>query len=85
MATVTTDEVRTCLPQLLEQARTQPIFIRDGDRDLGVLISAEGFERDQLRKVARFEATRDAMVLELEKNLAQDGMTMEQFVQELLA
>jgi hypothetical protein len=85
MSTVTVDEARSSLPELLERARVEPVLIRDGDRDLGVLVSPESFERDHLRRVERFEATRDAMVLEMEKNLARDGMTMEQFVKELLA
>jgi PHD/YefM family antitoxin component YafN of YafNO toxin-antitoxin module len=85
MSTVTVDEVRSSLPELLERVRREPVVIRDGDRELAILVSPEDFERDHLRKVERFEATRDAMVLEMERKLALDGMTMEQFVRELLA
>jgi PHD/YefM family antitoxin component YafN of YafNO toxin-antitoxin module len=85
MSTVTVDEVRNSLPELLERVRQEPVSICDGDRELAILISPKDFELDHLRKVERFEATRDAMVLEMERKLAQDGMTMEQFVRELLA
>lgn len=85
MSTVTVDEVRRSLPELLERVRAAPVVIRDGDRDLAVLVSPKDFELDHLRKVERFESTRDAMVMEMERKLAQDGITMEQFVRELLA
>jgi prevent-host-death family protein len=84
MSTVTVDEVRSSLPELLDRVRREPVVIRDGDRELAVLVSRADFDRDRLMKIEAFEKSRNAMVAELEKNLALDGMTAEQFVAELL-
>ncbi len=85
MSTLTVDEVRSSLPELLARVRSEPVIIREGEREVAVIVSREDYARDQLRKVESFERARDAMVMELATNLAKDGMTVEQFVRELMA
>ncbi len=85
MSTVTIDEARSSLPELLERVRIEPVVIRDGDRELAILVSPKDFERERLTRIEAFQRSRDAMVAELEKNLARDGITVEQFVAELLS
>ncbi len=84
MQTVTPNDVQTSLPELLQRVQTEPIAIRDGGENLAILISAKDYDRDRLLKVEAFERSRDAMVLELETKLAQDGLRVEDFVRDLL-
>jgi PHD/YefM family antitoxin component YafN of YafNO toxin-antitoxin module len=85
MSTVTMDEVRSSLPELLKRVGREPVSIGDGDRELAILVSREYLERDRLMRIEAFERSRNAMAAELEKNLARDGISVEQFVADLLA
>jgi antitoxin (DNA-binding transcriptional repressor) of toxin-antitoxin stability system len=85
MSSVTIDEVRSSLPELLQRVRVEPVFIRDADGEVAVLVSRRDFDLDRRMKIEAFERSRDAMAAELEKNLARDGITVEEFVKDLLA
>jgi len=84
MTTVSTAEAAAELPELMARARHEQIAIRDGNGDLVYLVSSEQVERERLAKVAAFEeACRDASE-ELRRNLAADGITVEDFMAEVL-
>jgi prevent-host-death family protein len=84
MQTVTPNDLQTSLPELLQRVQTEPIVIRDAGKNVAVLISAKDYDHDRLLKVEAFERSRDAMALELERGLAQNGLHIEDFVRDLL-
>lgn len=85
MQTVTTEQARDTLPELLKQVENGPVLIRDGGEDVAVLVSPDRFNREQLAKVESFEKSRDEMVVELSRNLTRANIDFSQFVKDFLA
>jgi hypothetical protein len=84
MTTVTTIEAAAALPELIERSRSETVVIRDGDRDVAYLISPEQMERERVAKVAAFREACHLASDELERSLAAEGISVEDFVADAL-
>jgi hypothetical protein len=84
MTTVSTSEAIQTLPELMERSRSEKVAIRDLDGSLVYLVPSQPISGEQLAKVAAFETSRNALATELVGNLAKEGITVEEFVEDLL-
>ena len=84
MTTVTTAEAAANLPGLIERSRSEKVAIRDETGAVAYLVPAEQAERDQLIRILVFEESCRQMSQELAKNLAAGGLTVEEFLADLL-
>jgi hypothetical protein len=84
MTTVSTNEAIQTLPELMERSRFEKVAIQNADGSLVYLVPSSRVPEEQLAKVKAFEQARDAMASELAMNLAKDGITVEEFVEDVL-
>ena len=82
MQTVSTSEAT--LSAVIEKAKVSPVVVQENGKDGAFLFSAEKMANDKLLKIETFERSRDAMAAELAANLAKEGITVEEFLKDLL-
>ena len=84
MTTVSTAEAVAALPDLMARSRREKIAIRDSAGDLVYLVSSEQIERERRAKVDAFRESCRQASEELEKNLAAEGISVEEFMNDVL-
>ena len=83
MTTVSIDEASKALPRLLREVDQGPVAIRDGERDIAILVDANAWS-ERAERVARLEQSRERVVNELTKKLAAANVRYVDFVDEIL-
>lgn len=87
MTTVSIEEAARTLPHLVEESRTGSIVIRDGSGDAAMLISLRPRQVTEDRRKAAIEEMHrlsEIVSAELEESLAKDGLTVEEFLADVL-
>ena len=84
MTTVSTAEAVAALPDLMARSRHEKIAIRDGAGDLVYLVSSEQIERERRAKVDAFRESCRLASEELAKNLAAEGISVDEFMNDVL-
>lgn len=85
MQTVSTAEACASLPELLKQVNDGPVLIREGEKDVAVLVSPESYDTTEREKrFLRLKKLRDEASEELRANLAREGTSVDEFLAELL-
>ncbi len=87
MTTVSIEEATRTLPNLVEESRSGTIVIRDEAGDAAMLISLRPRQAtEDKRKTAIEEMHRlsEKISAELEESLAKDGLTIEEFLADVL-
>jgi antitoxin (DNA-binding transcriptional repressor) of toxin-antitoxin stability system len=85
--TVSTSEAAANLSTVIEQAKSSPVVIRDGDENVAMIFSLNPRRKtDEERQAAwqRFEETRNLVAAELEASLAKDGISVDDFLADAL-
>ena len=87
MRTVSIEEAARTLPDLVEESRSATVVIRDGAGDAAMLISlrprpaTEGKRKAAIEDMHRLS---EKISAELEESLAKDGLTVEEFLADVL-
>ena len=84
MQTVSIAEAKEKLPEILAGLNGSPVLVLDEGKVVGMLSSPEAAEQQRQANWRRFLALRDAVAAELEVNLAKDGLTVDEFLADVL-
>ncbi len=86
MATVSISEAANTLPALLQRARSESVVIEDEAGDKSLILSLKlKTEEERMAAVLKFEQTCHEVSAELAANLAKEGISVEDFLADLLA
>ena len=84
MQTVSLAEAAENFTKIVKSLDLQPLVIMDGDEEIAVIKSSAAIERERQARWAEFWKMRDAFAAEVEANLARDGITVDQFLEDVL-
>jgi antitoxin (DNA-binding transcriptional repressor) of toxin-antitoxin stability system len=86
MTTVSIEEAARKLPELLQRAQTESVYIRD-DQGISTLLVSFRPRTDAERQqaIARMQELAEEASAELELSLAKDGIAVEEFLADALA
>ena len=87
MTTVSIEEATRTLPNLVEESRSGTIVIRDEAGDAAMLISLRPRQVTEDRRQAAIDEMyrlSEKISAELEESLAKDGLTLEEFMADVL-
>jgi len=87
MTTVSIEEATRTLPNLVEESRSGTIVIRDEAGDAAMLISLRPRQATEDKRKAAIEEMHrlsEKISAELEESLAKDGLTVEEFLADVL-
>jgi PHD/YefM family antitoxin component YafN of YafNO toxin-antitoxin module len=85
MDAVSIAEAREKLPEILANLNGAPVLVMDEGKVVGMISSPEAAEQEQQAAWRRFLAKRDAVAAEFEENLAKDGLTVDEFLADVLS
>jgi antitoxin (DNA-binding transcriptional repressor) of toxin-antitoxin stability system len=83
MTTVSINDAAETLPQLLREAERGPVLIRDGERDVAVLVTPDAWS-ERTERFARFERSREKVIAELTEKLGAANVRYVDFVNDIL-
>ena len=69
----------------MAQLDTEPVIVLDGEKIVAMITSPEAAEHERRAGWRRFLLTRDRVAAELEVNLAKDGLSVEEFLADVLS
>lgn len=75
MAIVSEPGLVAKLAPILKEAQRQAVVIRDGDTDLGAIVSMEDYEIVRRAKVEKFLRVSDELGDQMRERAAKDGLT----------
>jgi len=78
MSVVTEADVIARLPSLLDEAKQHSVIIRDGDNDLGAIVSMEDLQIVRRVKADRFLSTMHELGKELRAAAAEEGISVDE-------
>ena len=84
MQTVSIAEATENLPQLIAELNAEPLFVLDDGKVIAMIASPEAAEHERQASWRRFLVKRDQLAAELEASLAKDGLTVEEFLADVL-
>jgi hypothetical protein len=85
--TISSSEAADDFIGVIERSQSAPVLIRDGDEDVAMVLSLRPRLKTEAERQAaweKFERTRNRVAAELEANLAKEGITVEQFLADVL-
>jgi len=78
MSVVTEADVIARLPSLLDEAKQHSVIIRDGDNDLGAIVSMEDLQIVRRVKADRFLSAMHELGKELRAAAAEEGISVDE-------
>jgi hypothetical protein len=75
MRVVSESDAIQSLPSLLKEVSTHAVVIREGDEDLGAIVSMEDYEVIRKSKIERLLRTMDDLGAKIRERAAADGLT----------
>jgi hypothetical protein len=75
MRVVSEVDAMQSLPSLLQEVKTHSVVIRQGEEDLGALVSMEDYEIVRRAKAERFLRVSDELGEQMRTRAAKDGLT----------
>jgi hypothetical protein len=85
--TISSSEAADDFIGVIERSQSAPVLIRDGDEDIAVIFSLRPRVKTEAERQAaweKFESTRNRVAAELEANLAKEGITVDEFLADVL-